>query len=155
MTSSSPQAVDNQSSSSSDHEDTGRPPPPKQRPLSPHLQIYTPLLTMVMSIVHRITGCILYGGMLFFTIWLLAVSFGPSYFDAVSSFYRSFLGQLILITFTWSLFHHMLGGIRHFIWDLGYGYEETQRFFLARATLIGSISLTILCWIVIWTIRAV
>jgi succinate dehydrogenase / fumarate reductase cytochrome b subunit len=119
-----------------------------ERPLSPHLMIYRPSWTMVMSIVHRITGSALYLGTLLLAAWLVAAAAGKAPFDAVSWFLGSILGQVILFGYTWALFHHMLGGIRHFVWDLGRGYDRQTRQWLAKGTLIGSVGLTILVWIV-------
>jgi succinate dehydrogenase / fumarate reductase cytochrome b subunit len=118
------------------------------RPLSPHLSIFRPLITMMMSIVHRITGTGLYFGMLLLAWWLVAAAVGPGAYDVASSFFGSWFGLLILFGFTWALIHHLLGGIRHFIWDLGYGYSFEARNGLAWATLIGSVVLTILVWAV-------
>ncbi|WP_150523689.1 succinate dehydrogenase, cytochrome b556 subunit [Roseibium sediminis] len=123
------------------------------RPLSPHLQIYKPILTMVMSILHRITGAALYFGTLLLAWWLIAAAAGPAYFDFVNGIYGSFLGRLVLFGFTWALVHHMLGGIRHFIWDMGAGFGRETREWLARATIIGSVSLTILLWIIGYAVR--
>src|SRR3954468_12802394 len=125
---------------------TGRP-VPRPRPLSPHLQIWRPTLTMTMSIVHRITGVGLYVGMLLIAWWLIAASSGPNAYSAVEGFFGSIIGKLVLFGYTWALLHHMLGGIRHLFWDLGYGFEKTEREWLARATLFGSITLTILIWV--------
>jgi len=97
---------------------------PVERPLSPHLFIYKPMLTMLMSIVHRITGAGLYFG-----------------------FMSSLFGRLTLFGYTWALMHHMLGGIRHLIWDNGYGFGAQQREWLAIATLVGSIGLTVIIWV--------
>ena len=119
---------------------------PRPRPLSPHLQIYRPTLTMTMSIVHRITGMGLYFGTLLVTWWLLAASSSPNAYAAVAGFFGSFLGRLILFGYTWALIHHMLGGIRHLIWDTGRGFGPHEREWLARATLVGSVGLTILLW---------
>jgi succinate dehydrogenase / fumarate reductase cytochrome b subunit len=119
-----------------------------ERPLSPHLFIYKPMLTMVMSIVHRITGFGLYFGTLLVAWWLIAAAQGPGAYAGISSFMSSFLGRLILFGYTWALMHHMLGGIRHFIWDMGRGFGPQEREWLAVATLVGSISLTIIIWIV-------
>lgn len=118
------------------------------RPLSPHLQIYKPIPTMVMSILHRITGAALYFGTLLLAWWLIAAASGEAYFDFVSGFFSSFLGRLILFGYTWALLHHALGGIRHFMWDLGYGFDKHFSTKVAYATAIGSISLTILLWII-------
>jgi succinate dehydrogenase / fumarate reductase, cytochrome b subunit len=118
-----------------------------ERPLSPHLQIYKPMLTMTMSILHRITGAALYIGTLLLAAWLIAVASGPDAFATVQWFMGSIIGRLILFGYTWALMHHMLGGIRHFIWDTGRGFGPAEREFLAKATLGGSILLTLLVWI--------
>jgi succinate dehydrogenase / fumarate reductase, cytochrome b subunit len=98
----------------------GAPPP---RPLSPHLQIYKPLINMVMSILHRITGVALYFGTLLLCWWLIAAATNADYFNYVSSWFKTWPGQLIMVGYTWALLHHMIGGLRHFIWDTGRGYD--------------------------------
>ena len=123
------------------------------RPLSPHLQIYKLILTMVMSILHRITGAALYFGTVLLAWWLIAAAAGPQYFDFVNDIYGSLFGRLILFGFTWALVHHMLGGLRHFIWDMGAGFGQKAREWLARATIIGSVSLTILLWVIGYAVR--
>ena len=121
---------------------------PGARPISPHLSIYRPMLTMMMSIVHRITGGALYVGTLLLAWWLIAAASGPNGYAAVQSFMASFIGRLILFGYTWALLHHMLGGIRHFVWDTGHGFGPGEREWLARATLFGSVTLTIVLWLV-------
>ena len=116
------------------------------RPLSPHLQIYKPMLTMMMSIAHRVTGAALYFGMLLFAWWLIAAAAGANTYAGFETFMGSLIGRLILFGFTWALLHHLLGGIRHLIWDTLHGFEPAEREMLAAATLIGSIALTILLW---------
>jgi succinate dehydrogenase / fumarate reductase cytochrome b subunit len=123
-------------------------PLPRPRPLSPHLQIWRPTLTMTMSIVHRITGTGLYLGSLLVAWWLIAASAGANSYATVEAFYGSIIGKLVLFGYTWALLHHMLGGIRHLFWDLGYGFGKNEREWLARATVFGSITLTILLWAV-------
>lgn len=118
------------------------------RPLSPHLQIYRPMLTMMMSIVHRITGGGLYFGMLLVAWWLIAAASGPNAYATFQWFMDSLIGRLVLFAFTWTLIHHMLGGIRHLIWDTGRGFGPAEREWLTLAGLIGSIGLTILIWVV-------
>ena len=120
----------------------------KQRPLSPHLQIYKPLLTMMMSIVHRITGGALFFGMLLLVWVLIAAAAGPNAYASVQWFMETLLGRLILFGYTWALIHHMLGGIRHLIWDTGHGFGASEREWLAGATLAGSIALTLILWVV-------
>jgi succinate dehydrogenase / fumarate reductase cytochrome b subunit len=117
-----------------------------QRPLSPHLQIYRPLLTMMMSIVHRVTGAALYFGMLLLAWWLIAAASGPTAYANVEWFIGSLIGRLVLFGYTWALIHHMLGGIRHLIWDTLNGFEPAEREFLTVASLAGSIVLTLLIW---------
>lgn len=116
------------------------------RPLSPHLQIYRPMLTMMMSIAHRITGAALYAGALLLAWFLVALAAGPAEFATVAAVMDSVLGRLVLFLFTWALFHHLLGGIRHFIWDLGYGMGHPEREYLAMGTLIGGILLAVVVW---------
>ncbi len=118
------------------------------RPLSPHLQVFRPLITMVMSILHRITGAALYFGTILVAWWLVAAASGPDYFAWVDGFFGSFLGRLILFGYTWALMHHMLGGLRHFIWDMGAGFELPVANRMAWATIFGSVTLTILIWVV-------
>ncbi|MBO3762482.1 succinate dehydrogenase, cytochrome b556 subunit [Ciceribacter sp. L1K23] len=125
----------------------------KNRPLSPHLQIYKPIPTMVMSIMHRITGGALYFGTILVAWWLIAASTGASYFEWVNWAFGTILGRLVLFGYTWALVHHMLGGIRHFMWDLGYGFEKEFSTRLAKATLAGSVVLTILIWVIGYLIR--
>ena len=117
-----------------------------ERPLSPHLQIYRPAMTMIMSIVHRITGAALYFGTLLLAWCLIAVAAGPQAYGAVQWFMETLFGRLILFGYTWALLHHMLGGIRHLIWDLSYGFGPSEREWLTVATLAGSVALTILLW---------
>ena len=119
-----------------------------ERPLSPHLSIYKPMLTMMMSIVHRITGFGLYFGTLLVAWWLIAAALSPNAYAGIGSFMSSFLGRLILFGYTWALMHHMLGGLRHFIWDMGRGFGPQEREWLAVATLVGSISLTVIIWVI-------
>jgi succinate dehydrogenase / fumarate reductase cytochrome b subunit len=120
----------------------------RPRPLSPHLQIYTPMLTMMMSIAHRITGGALYFGTLLLAWWLIAAASGPNAYADFEAFMGSLIGQIILFGYTWALLHHMLGGVRHLIWDTLYGFEPAEREMLALATLVGSIGLTVVLWVV-------
>ena len=124
-----------------------------RRPLSPHLQIYRPMLTMMMSIAHRITGVGLYVGTLLLAWWLIAASMDAKTFETASWFMASPIGRLVLFGFTWSLFHHLMGGLRHFVWDFGYGMDHPQREYLAQATLVGGLVLTILVWILAYAMR--
>lgn len=124
------------------------------RPLSPHLQIYKLIPTMAMSIVHRITGGALYFGTVLVAWWLIAASTGAAHFEWASWFMGTIIGRLVLFGYTWALLHHMLGGLRHFLWDLGYGFEKEFSTKLAKANLIGSIVLTIVVWVIGYIIRS-
>src|SRR5579862_466508 len=112
---------------------------PKPRPLSPHLDVYRMTLTMAMSIVHRITGVGLYIGVILMAWFLLALSGNGSTFAAFAAFIHSIIGKLLLLGFTWALFHHLLGGVRHAFWDAGIGLDKPLREQFAQATLIGGI----------------
>ncbi|MEZ2223009.1 MULTISPECIES: succinate dehydrogenase, cytochrome b556 subunit [Rhizobium] len=127
----------------------------QNRPLSPHLQIYKPIPTMIMSIVHRITGGALYFGTVLVAWWLIAAATGQGYFDLVNWIMGTIIGRLVLFGYTWALLHHMLGGLRHFMWDLGYGFGKEFSTKLAKATLVGSLCLTALVWIIGIAIRLV
>ena len=95
----------------------------------------------------------LYFGTILMAWWLMSVAGGPHYYNLTMELYGSFLGRLILFGYTWALIHHMLGGIRHFIWDTGRGYEPEIRFWLARLTIVGSVALTILVWLIGYSVR--
>jgi succinate dehydrogenase / fumarate reductase cytochrome b subunit len=101
---------------------------------------------MTMSIVHRITGIGNYFGTLLLAWWFIAAA-SPSSYAKFEWFAGSIIGRIILFGYTWSVIHHMLGGIRHLIWDTGRGFGPTEREWLAAATLIGSIAITVLLWI--------
>jgi succinate dehydrogenase / fumarate reductase cytochrome b subunit len=121
---------------------------PVERPLSPHLFIYKPTLTMLMSIAHRITGASLYFGTLLLAWWLLAAATSPAAYAGIGAFMNSILGRLILFGYTWALMHHMLGGVRHLIWDTGRGFKIWQINTLSWLTIVCSIALTLAIWAV-------
>lgn len=120
----------------------------KPRPLSPHLQIYKMIPTMVMSILHRLTGIALYGGAIVIVWWLFATASGPSYYGFVTGILQSWFGLLVLFGFTWALMHHLLGGLRHLVWDTGRMMNKHTSTKLAWATIAGSVTLTVLIWLV-------
>jgi succinate dehydrogenase / fumarate reductase cytochrome b subunit len=117
-----------------------------ERPLSPHLQIYTPEINMVMSILHRITGAALYAGTLLVAWVLIAAASGPDYFSFVTGLLGAWPGQIVLIGFTWALLNHAIGGLRHFIWDTGHGYELATIDLLSWGSLALSAAGTVLIW---------
>ena len=120
----------------------------RPRPLSPHIQVYKFMLSYVMSGFHRVSGLALYFGVLLLAWWLVAAAAGPNAYGNFEWFIGSWIGKLVLLGYTWALLHHLLGGVRHLIWDLGYGFEPSEREFLALATIVGSISLTVLVFVV-------
>ena len=117
------------------------------RPLSPHLQIYSPLINMVMSIVHRITGAALYFGSALLAWWLVSAAVGPEYFAYVGSWLNTWPGWIVLFGFTWALIHHALGGVRHFIWDSIHGFDLKTIDLLSWGSLAASVTLTLLVWV--------
>ncbi len=117
-----------------------------ERPLSPHLQIYSPLINMVMSIVHRITGAALYFGSILLACWLVAAASGPDYYNYFVSWFGTWPGKVVLLGYTWVLLHHMMGGIRHFIWDTGHGYQIRTIDLLSWGSLAVSLTLTAIIW---------
>lgn len=116
----------------------------RRRPLSPHLQVYRPTITMMMSIVHRVTGAALYLGAPLLAWWLLATALGPSVFAGFQTFSESWFGRVVWLAYAWALIHHLLGGLRHFIWDAGRALAPRAASAVAWGTLIGSILLTVL-----------
>ena len=121
-------------------------PSPADRPLSPHLQVYRPLINMSMSIIHRITGAALYGGTILLAAWLAAAAFSPDGFALLNGLLGSWLGKLVLIGFTWAVLHHLLGGVRHLIWDMGWGFDLKVVDFLSWGSLVLSLALTAAIW---------
>ncbi|MEO9684675.1 MAG: succinate dehydrogenase, cytochrome b556 subunit [Tateyamaria sp.] len=93
------------------------------RPLSPHLQIYRPQMTSISSIMVRITGIACLGAALLVVAWLVAAASSPEAFAVVDGLLRSVLGKLIMLAATWAIFYHMLGRLRHVLWDFGYFVE--------------------------------
>ena len=118
----------------------------RERPLSPHLQIYKPIPTMFMSIMHRVTGAALYFGTLLVAWWLIAAASGEAYFEWVNAIYGSFIGRLVLFGFTWALINHLLGGIKHLAWDLGHGFEKHFSTKIAILQFIAATVLTFVVW---------
>lgn len=112
------------------------------------------MLSMTMSIVHRITGVALAFGMILLIWWFAAAATSDEYFNFVNGVFAHWFGRLVMFGFTWALLHHMLGGLRHFIWDTGRGFALNKVEWLVRANLIGSILLTVLIWIIGYGVRA-
>jgi succinate dehydrogenase / fumarate reductase, cytochrome b subunit len=119
------------------------------RPLSPHVQIYGVYLTMAFSFMHRISGFAIASGLLLFTWWVTALARGPESFAVVQGVMQSFLGTLVLIGFTLAFFYHACSGIRHFVFDAGYGLDKVS--IRQSAIFIGAaaVFLTVVFWLVI------
>lgn len=124
-----------------------------ERPLSPHLQIWRWNVTMALSILHRATGVGLGLGALLLAWWLIAAASGPEAFATAQDFMGSILGRLILLGFTAALFFHLCNGVRHLVWDVGYGFEmataERSAWFVIAATVV----LTLVAWIAGYAMR--
>lgn len=118
------------------------------RPLSPHLQVYRPQISSVLSILHRITGVGLGIGTLWLAWWLQAAAFGEGSFEAAQGFAGSIIGRLLLFGFTLALFYHLCNGIRHLFWDAGYGYDLPDMARSGWAVVAAAAVLTIAAWAV-------
>ncbi len=108
---------------------------------------------MTTSILHRVTGGALYFGTLLVAWWLIAAAVSESAFNVVDWIFGTWIGRLVLFGYTWALMQHMLGGIRHLVWDTGAGLEKHTASKFAWATIIGSVVLTLLVWIVGYMVR--
>ena len=123
-----------------------------QRPLSPHLQVYRPQITSVLSILHRATGIALSAGTLLLVWWLVAAAAGAARYAAVSHFVRSPIGLLLLLGWTASFWYHFLAGLRHMAWDAGWGIELPQVHRTGRAVVAATAVLTVLTWLVAFVV---
>ena len=118
-----------------------------ERPMSPHLQVYKISFTMIMSMMHRISGFILYLGSFLFLVWYLSIFFGQDVYNYVNQLFSLSIVKLALFLFTWIFFHHLFGGIRHFIWDIGLGFDLNSIEWLARLTILFSFICASLLWV--------
>ena len=119
-----------------------------KNPLSPHLQIYRWQISSLLSITHRITGILNLLGLIFISAWISSAGIGENLFEYFSVFLKSFIGKFILIGFTWSISYHLLSGIRHFFWDLGYGYEIKTANISGVIVIVSSLLLTVFLWLI-------
>lgn len=119
-----------------------------ERPLSPHLLIYKPMLTMTLSVIHRATGIAMYFGTLVVVWWFMSLAIGQDAYDFFTWLMGSWFGIIVLVGFTWVLFHHMFGGIKHFFWDFGKGFELETVERVAKFAVIVPICATIIVWAV-------
>ncbi|MDR0181635.1 succinate dehydrogenase, cytochrome b556 subunit [Lysobacter arvi] len=120
----------------------------RERPLSPHLQVYRWQVQMVTSILHRATGIVLVVGSLIVAWGLLALAAGPESWSTFTAFNRSVIGFLILFGWSWSLAYHLLNGIRHLVQDAGYAYRIESFVRNSWFSIFGSLVLTVLIWLV-------
>jgi len=118
-----------------------------KNPLSPHLQIYRWHISSLLSITHRISGVINLLALILIFYWLIVLSFGESNYELFLLIINSFFGKFILIGFTWSMSFHILSGIRHLAWDLGYGFEIKTANISGIIVVISSLALTIIFWL--------
>lgn len=119
------------------------------RPLSPHLTIYRPQMSSMTSIFVRLTGIGLTLGFLLIVWWLLAAATGPGYFAFVDGLLTSWLGLLVMVVSLWALWYHFLGGVRHLIWDMGYGFELKTADMMGYVMIGGSFVLTLLTLVIL------
>ncbi len=117
------------------------------RPLSPHLQVYNPQITSVLSILHRMTGVALAFGSILLIYWLSAAAYGPDAFATAQAVMGSWFGRLVLFGLTFALFYHFGNGIRHLFWDAGYGFELPTLRSTGYLVVIAAVVLTALTWI--------
>ena len=120
----------------------------RTRPLSPNIQIYRPQLTSVLSIANRITGVLLSAYAIGLVVWLNAVAAGPEAYAAMRGFLGSWVGLVLLFGCTFCFFLHLCAGIRHLVWDAGYGFDLSTIYASGWAVVAVGSALTILTWIV-------
>jgi len=118
-----------------------------KNPLSPHLQIYRWHISSLLSITHRISGIINLLGLILIFYWVLVLSLGESNYELFLLLINSFFGKFFLIGLTWSMSFHILSGIRHLAWDLGYGFEIKTANISGLIVIISSLVLTIIIWL--------
>ena len=118
-----------------------------KNPMSPHLQIYRWHISSLLSITHRISGVINLVALILIFFWLIILSFGENNYELFLLIINSFFGKFILIGFTWSMSFHILGGIRHLIWDLGYGFETKTANISGIIVIITSLVVTVIFWL--------
>ena len=117
------------------------------RPLSPHLQVYKPQLTSLLSITHRATGVFLSLGAIFLSCWLLSIAMGPESYAELQGCITSWFGQLCLFGFVFSLYYHLANGIRHLFWDIGKGLTIETTYMTGYIVVATSIILTAITWL--------
>ena len=122
----------------------------RQRPLSPHLQIYKPQITSVLSILHRGTGIVLSIGSIILVSWIVTLTLGESTYLMYSNIINNWFGKFIIFGFTFALFYHLSNGIRHLFWDAGYGYDLNHAYISGISVIISSLLLTSITWLIVY-----
>lgn len=118
----------------------------QQRPLSPHLQVYRPQITSMMSIVHRATGVLLALGALALSVWLCSLASAGDGYASFQYWAGSWIGKIALFAFSAALVYHLLNGLRHLFWDIGWGFEIPQFYRSGYTVLVLSVLFTALIW---------
>lgn len=121
---------------------------PVHRPLSPHLQVYRPQLTSMLSLLHRATGIALSVGALYLAIWVVYASASPKTYALFQGFNASILGRVFLAGWLFCIFYHLCNGIRHLFWDAGYGFELKDAYLSGWIVVGVSAVATLVSWIV-------
>lgn len=116
--------------------------PTVSRPLSPHLQVYRPQLTSVLSISHRITGVAIAAGLLYLVVWVVSLAYGQDAYAYFAAFNGSWAGWLFKAGWLFCLFFHLCNGVRHLLWDAGKGLELEDAYRSGYAVVLGSVALT-------------
>jgi len=119
----------------------------RPRPLSPHLQVYRWQMTSVLSILHRGTGLFLVLGGMMIAFWVVALALGHNIFNSYQAWLGSLLGKVVLVGWSFSLFYHLANGIRHLLWDAGWGYEIERVYITGWIVVLVSTLLTAFLWI--------
>ena len=119
----------------------------EKNPLSPHLQIYRWHLSMILSITHRIIGIVNSIAIILICLWTSSLLFGEENYEIIKILFQSFFGKLLIISLSWSFSFHILSEIRHLIWDLGYGFDLKISKITGVITIIGSLALTVLIYL--------
>ncbi len=127
------------------------PSPARIRPTSPHLQIYRWQIGNTLSILHRLTGVALAIGLIALSYWFVALASGPQAYAAAMRIFASPPGIVLMVGWTFAFLYHLLNGVRHLSWDIGMGFERTQRHASGWLAVLGAIGLTVAVWALIWT----
>ena len=123
------------------------------RPLSPHLQVYKPQLTSVLSITHRLTGIFLAFGAIVYSLWIVSLAQAPESFLCMQKFTYHFIRRTLLFCWTLAFYYHLCNGMRHLFWDAGYGFELPQVYKSGWAVVIATVILTLSTWMIGYGIR--